>query len=103
MLDLVLVICSSFGAGAPVPFQSMGFHGPDGKVTHYFCIDRHEIFGTVIYRSYSKTADGAVVFEFAPPLYSRVPPMIWAVPNQSLSWPLPGPSPYFEAFPSFKP
>jgi hypothetical protein len=104
MLDFVLVICSAFSGahvgGPPVLFQSMSYHFPDEKVNFHYCTDRHEIFAAVFYKSYSKSADG---FVFATPMYSRFPPMIWAVPNHSLSGPPSAPSPYVEAFPSFEP
>jgi len=86
MFYLILAACSILGDGGdrvdPFSVITMRFDFPDGKTKFYFCHEKHEIFGAVYYRCYTKSADG---FVFAPSLYMSCPPMTWAVPNNALS------------------
>jgi hypothetical protein len=104
MLDFVLVICSAFGGGLggepAVPMVVMNYQIPGEKVTAHFCIKRHEIFGAVFYEVCS---DRPEAIAFAPPLYMRYPPMIWAVPNNTLFGRASMPHPYSGTIPSSKP
>ena len=97
-MELVLTLCTAFAGtagGAPVPSVVMGYQINE-KVTVRSYVERHEIFGAVFYKLYSKPAGGVV---FAPPLYMRNPPMVWAGPNN----PLFGPATTPHSFPSFNP
>lgn len=104
MVGFILAACASFASApcpAPTHWQTMSYRFP-GKQMNFECrVDRHEIFGAVFYKMYSRVPGRDA---FAPPLYLQYPPMFWAVPNYGLSGAPVGPGRIreFPPFPSYQ-